>query len=805
VLAAGGDPGGSAEVYDPLSDTWKPAGGAGAARFGATATLLWDGRVLLAGGRSAEGAALSSVETYRPFDNSIVPLDAKLTVPRADFASVRQTDHRVLFVGGANESAPAMDTTDLFDPAGDIITAGPGLFSPRANHSATLLADGRILVAGGSNGHDDLDTAEIYDPARIAFFPVESHLQRARRNHAAILVPGNGGVLLAGGLAGDQPLKATEMFQPVEDQFVALGDLTLARSAMAVAAIAEGSILAAGGLNADGPQSACGILLTPHIEFAKSVYRPLDGILLSGGNFRGGTKITFTLELISGTTVTLANNRLATPSVTTPLGTITQLFTGFSTVPILSTTGSDAGRTVLLIAQFSGSTLQVTAPIRIQTFMQLSLPTGIYEGLDTSFSAQLTRSFSSPPLTGTLVLSATQPPPASAPGSLTDGSSNTVVFTESSSPNSTSIALNSAGNSAGITRPMPAIARANYLVVASYSGDDANDPVSATASFAPVSRAPSMALGLPASAQAGLPVTISASVAASQGNPQFNLTGDVDFQIGGFALGPAQITARQSNPPRLTASRQFTPLSLGPVSFTALYHNDPFFKVASTFAATMNVVKATPLVTVTTAPATFSCDEPVTFSAQLAYPSNLGHSSNLTLSGAPVMADGSVPLLGTESSAPLLSTGPGTASATLTVPRLPISATGLLAKFPGDVLIDAASSKVFRPVLQRSAATLTVAASSSTVASPAQIQLTLATPRCSESFTGSVELLDGNNPIAVIPIPLTFRIATPGAGTTLNLVQQVLLPAGTHSISARYSGDSTYISAISPALSLLFQ
>lgn len=799
VLVSGGDPDGTVEVYDPAADSWQTAEGTGQARFGATATLLADGRVLIAGGTSPDGATLSSLETFRPLENRLVPLDAKLTSARSRFAAVLLANQTVMFIGGANDNLPALDSTDIFNPTDGSVVAGPGLYVARASHSATLLNDGRVLVAGGSNGEQDLDSAEVYTPVNIGFSRLEARLVTARREHSAILIPGNGGVLLAGGMAKDAALAATELFQPVEGTFAALGDLTLPRSGMMIAAVGDGQILAAGGMNAEGgAQSACGVLFAPFIQFDKALYRPLDSVRLSGGNFKGGTKITFTLDLVSGGIVTLANNRLATASVTTPPGTVSQLFTGFSAVPILSTTTTDAGRTVLLIAQYAGGTLQVTAPVRVLTSMQLTLPNGIYSGLDTSFSASVSRNTGAFPLTGTLTLSAV-PTTGSC---VSDGSVNTIQFTEAGS-NTVSSSLNTLSVVASLSKAMPAIPMTKFNVTASYSGDAANDPSSATACFQAVSRATSVVnSGLPTNAQAGIPFPLTASVTAQPGTPQFGLTGTVTFTVDGFPLGTQQISSQQSNPPRMTASRQFTPLILGPVNFQAQYGGDPFFSSSSSVSSNVTVVKATPTVTAINAPATYSCDVPYTFGVQVTFPPAIGINGGLQAGTAVIRNGTQFTLLGTTST-PLTTISPGLATGTVTTLVLDVlsSPNGFVATFPGDTLLNAVTSAAINPVLQRAATSLSL----QVTANPLQAVIRISTPLCSRNFTGLVEIADPvtNTPYLVVSVPAIVRFGEPAS--ILFSAALPPLPPGARSFIARYRGDFNYLASTSEIVTLTVQ
>jgi hypothetical protein len=267
VLVAGGrGPGGavqaSAELFDPATGAFTPTGALRHARTFATATPLADGTVLIAGGygANADGGpdqALASAELYEPPGDggagSFRELDA-MGAPRYQTTAVLLPDGRVLFVGGLPERAP---TAELFDPAGD---GGAPTFtptaSPRASRfdaTATLLQSGQVLVAGGAQGSATrLKSAELFtlDGGRAEFSPT-GPLETARRHATATLLP-NGKVLVAGGL-GETVLSSAELYDPAGGDaglgaFSSAGNLAEARQGATATLLANGAVLIVGGL-----------------------------------------------------------------------------------------------------------------------------------------------------------------------------------------------------------------------------------------------------------------------------------------------------------------------------------------------------------------------------------------------------------------------------------------------------------------------------------------------------------------------------------------------------------------------------
>ena len=128
--------------------------------------------------------------------------------------------------------------------------------TPRQGHTATLLEDGRVLVAGGSDGRHALATAEIFDP-RAGSWQVAGEMAGPRVNHHAVLLPG-GRVLVAGGQYDDAgpgaaPLATTEVYDPGANTWAPAGSLHAARSTgFTMNRLPDGRVLLAGGVGATG-------------------------------------------------------------------------------------------------------------------------------------------------------------------------------------------------------------------------------------------------------------------------------------------------------------------------------------------------------------------------------------------------------------------------------------------------------------------------------------------------------------------------------------------------------------------------
>jgi hypothetical protein len=236
VLITGGDdrfrhPVASAELYDPKTGTFSPTGSMKAARSFHVATLLADGRVLVTGGspvgmNSTVGRNLASAEVYDPRTGKFSPTGS-MTTQRASHTATRLTDGRVLVTGGAASTASAAGShsqasAELYDPKTGRFTATGSMSFARTFEEATLLADGRVLVTGGSaDGWTYADNyyaeAEIYDP-KAGTFAATGPMADTLVSQTATLLPG-GRVLIAGGYDGIADVTTAELYDPKTGTF----------------------------------------------------------------------------------------------------------------------------------------------------------------------------------------------------------------------------------------------------------------------------------------------------------------------------------------------------------------------------------------------------------------------------------------------------------------------------------------------------------------------------------------------------------------------------------------------------------
>lgn len=250
VLVAGGDGAGispiaAAEIYDPVADTWQLAASMAEARTRATSTLLPNGKVLVIGGYSRIPSLTFSqtAELYDPAFNTWTSMATPLSSPRAQHAAqLLPGGNEVLVIGGVNrngfvtsaERFPVNDSGATTPVAGTV---------PAANvYTSVLLADGDVLAMG-----DGSSTAMRFDVATSGW---TASVFSSTRSLPTMTTLADGRVLLAGGTgSGGVRLTTAEIYNPDFDVWTPASSMSTGRSAASAVLLSDGSVLVVGGFS----------------------------------------------------------------------------------------------------------------------------------------------------------------------------------------------------------------------------------------------------------------------------------------------------------------------------------------------------------------------------------------------------------------------------------------------------------------------------------------------------------------------------------------------------------------------------
>ena len=230
----------SAEIYDPSSETFSATGNLVATPYGwrPSATLLRDGRVFVAGQPTAQ--------LYDPV-TGMFAATAPYVNPAPGYmeCAVLLVDGRVLLTGGGDNGG----WSELYDPINDSFSLTGSMNFWGDVYTATLLTSGKVLFVGNEENDGTPADAEVFDPSVLTF----TRLPSAAADHeyaAAALLP-DGSVLITGGqFPGGDGEAVSEIYTPATSTFSAAGNMVTQRDEHTATLLRDGTVLIAGGFSA---------------------------------------------------------------------------------------------------------------------------------------------------------------------------------------------------------------------------------------------------------------------------------------------------------------------------------------------------------------------------------------------------------------------------------------------------------------------------------------------------------------------------------------------------------------------------
>ena len=329
--------------------------------------VLDDDTVLVAGGAGATGAPLARVALYDPGAGTWATTGNLLTARRLHSVTLL-ADGKVLVVGGTGAGSaqfppPGLVAAEVYDPAAGTWSTTGNLHTGRWGHSATLLPDGSVLVAGGnavrsSQSLTALCTAERWDPESGDWIEVEP-MSDARGGHPAVLLP-NGKVLVVGGSVPtgrttDAALAFCELFDPDEETWAPTGSMTVPR-ARHQATLAGTTVLATGG-TAPGPGGDG--TFDPFARATAETYQQATGTWTATDTMPAGRELHRAVAVSAGTVLVVGG----TDGVRDAAGFASALLYDVGDGTWDEATGLDAGRWSYAAVKLTGQKVLVTGGV----------------------------------------------------------------------------------------------------------------------------------------------------------------------------------------------------------------------------------------------------------------------------------------------------------------------------------------------------------------------------------------------------------------------------------------------------------
>jgi hypothetical protein len=283
------------EIREPVTGGWSMGPPTTFTRYFHTATLLRSGRVLIVGGDTSTTVTASPsnrLELYDPVTNAWTLVTATLATARFRHTATQLADGRVLIVGGLGPSDTPVTFVEVYtenvaNPATSTVTTASPMGSARDRHTATLLPNGDVLVAGGGA----TDVGETWSPATGVWTPTGS-LGTNRFSHTSNVLIDGGVIVIGGNNPANGAAIATTEFYNATTRLFSAGPSTAARASHTSTMLPDGTLLVAG-----GAASTCSVSSTCVQISVDGGFSPLSG---TNRSFHAATLLPSGKVLITG-------------------------------------------------------------------------------------------------------------------------------------------------------------------------------------------------------------------------------------------------------------------------------------------------------------------------------------------------------------------------------------------------------------------------------------------------------------------------------------------------------------------------